>query len=93
LKIVYKYVKFSKKNPFKDILIKIGGVWYSFDKLADIYGIKNVETRNPTQIQKIEKQITPEVIENTLEEIDLKVDDQEYNNIIKELEKKYGTKR
>ena len=92
LKIVYKYVKFSKKNPFKDILIKIGGVWYSFDKLADIYGIKNIETRNPKQIQKIEQEITPEVIEKSLEDINMKVDDKTYNDIMKELEKKFKKK-
>jgi hypothetical protein len=83
LKIMYKYVRFSKKNPFKNILLNIGGVWYSYDKLADIYGIKNVETKNDAKIKEIESQTTDETIKSTLEEINLKLTDEQYDAFMK----------
>jgi hypothetical protein len=83
LKIMYKYVRFSKKNPFKNILLNIGGVWYSYDKLADIYGIKNVETKNEVKIKEIESQTTDETIKSTLEEINLRLTDEQYDAFMK----------
>lgn len=42
--IVFAVYKFSKRNPKKFNLVKmglqIGGVWYSYDKLAKMYGIE-----------------------------------------------------
>lgn len=87
LKIMYKYIKWTKKNPFKNMLIQIGGIWYTYDKLADIYGIKNVETKNTTKINEIEGKTTDEVIESTLKEIDTQLTDEEYNDFMIMFEK------
>jgi hypothetical protein len=83
LKIMYNYIKWSKKNPFKNMLIQIGGIWYSYDKLADIYGIKNVETKNYDKIKELESKTTDEVIKSTLEEINLKLTDEQYDDFLK----------
>jgi hypothetical protein len=83
LKIMYNYIKWSKKNPFKNMLIQIGGIWYSYDKLADIYGIKNVETKNYDKIKELESKTTDEVIKSTLEEINLKLTDEQYDAFLK----------
>jgi hypothetical protein len=82
LKIIYKYIKWSKKNPFKNMLIQIGGIWYTYDKLADIYGIKNIETKNDTKIKELESQTTNEVMESTLKEIDSQLTDKEFNDFM-----------
>jgi hypothetical protein len=41
-KVIYKVYKYAKKHPNKFNLatagLQIGTVWYSWDKLADIYG-------------------------------------------------------
>jgi hypothetical protein len=87
LKIMYKYIKWTKKNPFKNMLIQIGGIWYTYDKLADIYGIRNVETKNTTKINEIESKTTDEVIESTLKEIDVQLTDEEYNDFMVMFEK------
>ena len=87
LKIMYKYIKWTKKNPFKNMLIQIGGIWYTYDKLADIYGIRNVETKNTTKINEIEGKTTDEVIESTLKEIDTQLTDEEYNDFMIMFEK------
>jgi hypothetical protein len=84
---MYKYIRWTKKNPFKDMLIQIGGILYSYDKLADIYGIKNVETKNTTKINEIEGKTTDEVIESTLKEIDTQLTDEEYNDFMIMFEK------
>jgi len=86
LKIIYKYVKFSVKNPFKDMVIKIGGIWYTYDKLADIYGVKNIETKNNNKINELESQITPETLNDSLKDIDLKLSDKEYDDFMKKLQ-------
>jgi hypothetical protein len=82
LKIIYKYIKWGKKNPFKNMLIQIGGIWYTYDKLSDIYGIKNIETKNDTKIKELESQTTNEVMESTLKEIDSQLTDKEFNDFM-----------
>lgn len=85
LKIIYNYVRFSKKNPFKNMLIQIGGVWYTYDKLADIYGINNIKTKDDVKINKLESQITPDTFKDSLKDIDLKLSDKEYDDLMKNL--------
>jgi hypothetical protein len=92
LKIMYKYIKWSKKNPFKNTLIQIGGIWYSYDKLADIYGIKNVKTKNENKIKQIETNITDETIESTLKEIDSELTDKEFNDFMVKLNENLNKK-
>lgn len=87
LKYVYKFIKYNHKNPFKSILIQIGGIWYSFDKLADIYGIKNIETKDPKTIEKLNSEVTPENFEKTLKDIDLQMDDKEFDSFLSDMKK------
>jgi hypothetical protein len=87
LKYVYKFIKYNHKNPFKSILIQIGSVWYSFDKLADIYGIKNIETKDPKTIEKLSSEVTPENFEETLKDIDLQMDDKEFDSFLSDMKK------
>jgi hypothetical protein len=65
------------------MLIQIGGIWYSYDKLADIYGIKNVETKDYAKIKELESKTTDEVIKSTLEEVNLKLTDEQYDAFLK----------
>lgn len=92
LKIIYKYIKWSKKNPFKNMLIQIGGIWYTYDKLADIYGVKNIETKNDNKINELERQITPETLNDSLKDIDLKLSDKEYDDFMKKLQNELNKK-
>jgi len=87
LKYVYKFIKYNHKNPFKSTLIQIGGVWYSFDKLADIYGIKNIETKDPKTIEKLNSEVTPENFEKTLKDIDLQMEDKEFDSFLSDMKK------
>jgi hypothetical protein len=87
LKYVYKFIKYNHKNPFKSTLIQIGGIWYSFDKLADIYGIKNIETKDPKTIEKLNSEVTPENFEETLKDIDLQMDDKEFDSFLSDMKK------
>ena len=84
---MYKFIKYNHKNPFKSTLIQIGGIWYSFDKLADIYGIKNIETKDPKTIEKLSSEVTPENFEETLKDIDLQMDDKEFDSFLSDMKK------
>lgn len=82
LRIIYNYVRFSKKNPFKNMLLQIGGIWYTYDKLSDIYGIKNIKTKDEVKIKELESQTTDEVMESALKEIDNQLTDEEFNDFM-----------
>jgi hypothetical protein len=64
IKTVYKL---GKKNPTKFNLTKLGlqiaGVWYTWDKLAEIYGIKD-KTDTTTKPQNIKSEIVTDFDKN-----------------------------
>lgn len=57
--IVYAMYKYSKKHPTKFSLVKnglmIGGIWYSYDKLAKMYGIGEEESPSVSSSSTEEK--------------------------------------
>ena len=59
--VVYKVYKYAKKHPIKFSLattgLQIGTVWYSWDKLADIYGITDKDKSTNTQSSATEEKV------------------------------------
>ena len=59
--IVYAMYKYSKKNPIKFNLAKngliIGGIWYTYDKLAKMYGIGEEETSSVSSSTPTEEKV------------------------------------
>ncbi len=57
--VVYKVYKYAKKHPIKFSLatagLQIGTLWYSWDKIADIYGItdKSTNTQSSATEEKV----------------------------------------
>ena len=59
--VVYKVYKYAKKHPKKFSLatavLPIGPLWYSWDKLADIYGITDKDKSTNTQSSATEEKV------------------------------------
>lgn len=59
--IVFAVYKFAKKNPIKFNLTKtgltIGGIWYTYDKLAKMYGISEKETSSVSSSTPTEEKV------------------------------------
>ena len=89
---IYKTSNWRSRNPLRSLILDIGGVFYTYDQLADIYGIKNVGTKNTTKIKELENQVTDKTYETALEDIDYKLTDEEYNEFIINLMKKLDEK-
>lgn len=59
--VVYKVYKYAKKHPIKFSLatagLQVGTIWYSWDKLADIYGITDKDKSTNTQSSATEEKV------------------------------------
>ena len=59
--VVYKVYKYAKKHPIKFSLatagLQVGPIWYSWDKLADIYGITDKDKSTNTQSSATEEKV------------------------------------
>lgn len=84
--IITGYLIWAKFNPYKRMALELGGVLYSYDKLAKMYGIEDKSTKNITDINKVESTIKEEDLVDIFEinEYDLEL----AKSIYKETEKK-----
>ena len=83
--IVFAVYKFAKKNPNKFNLTKmglvIGGVWYTYDKLAKMYGIGDEMSINKSSstlsLEKVEQEYKNEkekIIDDVAKQMSLTID-------------------
>jgi hypothetical protein len=88
--IVYGVYKYAKKNPNKFSLTKnglvIGGIWYSYAKLVEIYGIGE-ESQTPQMVTKSNDDSEEQVVTNFDKVWDYKRDGDKYYTKKKDSEK------
>jgi hypothetical protein len=88
--IVYGVYKYAKKNPNKFSLAKnglvIGGIWYSYAKLVEIYGIGQ-ESQTPQMVSKSNDDNGEQIVTDFDKNWDYKKDGDKYYTKKKDSEK------